>query len=176
MNTDKLFADLTATVQEMLLKLDAPAMQLSLNYPLPTLQRLLQTSLAGETLLQTLTAAFEAQQPLYGKLTVRDEGDGLFCLTVPQQGAAYMLSHGGSADFLRELIAAVKAHASMQEVLAVFPRHGRAHAEQIDNPEFEWLVYFEDGQPDSCRYCLSQHAGHVSYHRFAKEDYEAFGF
>ena len=35
MDMPKLLEDLSATVQEMLMKLDAPAMTLSLNYPLP---------------------------------------------------------------------------------------------------------------------------------------------
>ena len=176
MNADKLFQDLTATVQEMLMKLDAPAMTLSLNYPLPTLNRLLGTRLEAEEMMETLREAFAAQEAIYGLLTAKDAGDGLFCVTVPKAGAEYMLSHGGSADFLRELIGQIKAHGEIEAVLAVFDRHGKAHAEKTNNPEFDYLVYFEDGQPDSCRYCLSQHGGHVSYHRFAKEDYEAFGF
>lgn len=176
MNAEKLFGDLSATVQEMLMKLDAPAMTISLNYPLPALNRLLDTQLKADEMLRSLSEAFAAQEERYGLLSARDAGDGLFCLTVPKQGAQYMLQHGKSADFLRELIAQVKAHGTMEDVIAVFHKHGQAHAEKIDNPEFEWLVYFEDGKPDSCRYCLSQHGAHVSYHRFAKEDYEAFGF
>lgn len=176
MDMPKLLEDLSATVQEMLMKLDAPAMTLSLNYPLPTLERLLGAQLSQEEMLAVLQEGFEKHQDCYGLITARDAGDGLLCITVPQKGAEYMLSHGGSVDFLRDLISAVKAHAPVEDVLAVFEKHGQAHAEKMDNPEFDYLVYFENGQPDSCRYCLSVHDGHVSYHRFAKEDYESFGF
>lgn len=176
MDMPKLLEDLSATVQEMLMKLDAPAMTLSLNYPLPTLERLLGAALSQEDMLDALEKGFTGVQDRYGLITARDAGEGLLCLTVPAKGAAYMLAHGAGADFLRDLLGAVKGHASMQDVMAVFEKHGRAHAEKMDNPEFDYLVYFEDGQPDSFRYCLSQHGGHVSYHRFAKEDYESFGF
>lgn len=176
MDMPKLLEDLSATVQEMLMKLDVPAMTLSLNYPLSTLNRLLGTELAQADMLSALADVFEQQQAQYGLLTAHDAEEGLLRLTVPREGAAHMLSCGAGADFLRDLIAAVKGHASMEDVIAVFRKHGKAHAERIDNPEFDWLVYFEDGLPDEYRYCLSQHGAHVSYHRFAKEDYEAFGF
>ena len=51
------------------------------------------------------------------------------------------------------------------------------HAERMpQNEEFDWLVYFEDGKPDAFFYCLKDDMGHVTYHRFTREDYEAFGF
>ena len=42
--------------------------------------------------------------------------------------------------------------------------------------EFDLLLYFPDGKPDSYYYCLKQEGEHVLYHRFTREDYLSFGF
>ena len=47
---------------------------------------------------------------------------------------------------------------------------------RMHNGEFDWLISFEDGQPDAYRYCIADEGCHLTYHRFTKEDYEAFGF
>ena len=66
---------------------------------------------------------------------------------------------------------------TMDELLAVFNRYGdRVHVEELHNGEFDWLISFEDGQPDAYRYCIADEGCHLTYHRFTKEDYEAFGF
>ena len=58
-----------------------------------------------------------------------------------------------------------------------FRRHGEhVHVEALHNGEFDWLVYFEDGKPDAYCYCIADEGCHLTYHRFTKEDYEAFGF
>ena len=66
---------------------------------------------------------------------------------------------------------------TMDELLAIFRRHGEhVHVEALHNGEFDWLVYFEDGKPDAYCYCIADEGCHLTYHRFTKEDYEAFGF
>jgi hypothetical protein len=44
--------------------------------------------------------------------------------------------------------------------------------EESPDEDFDCLVYFEDGQPDSFRYCLTQEGCHVIYHRFTIEDFQ----
>lgn len=61
--------------------------------------------------------------------------------------------------------------------LAVGPKGAAwVHVEELHNGEFDWLISFEDGQPDAYRYCIADEGCHLTYHRFTKEDYEAFGF
>ena len=68
-------------------------------------------------------------------------------------------------------------YVTMDELLAVFNRYGDSvHVEELHNGEFDWLISFEDGQPDAYRYCIADEGCHLTYHRFTKEDYEAFGF
>ena len=44
--------------------------------------------------------------------------------------------------------------------------------ECVDADGYDYVVYFLDGKPDDYRYCLSMEEGHLTYHRFTKEDYE----
>ena len=41
---------------------------------------------------------------------------------------------------------------------------------------WQYLIYFEDGEPDEFYYCLDDDDFGVTYHRFTKEDYIDFGF
>ena len=80
-----------------------------------------------------------------------------------------------AAQMMRELEAFFTEDEA--ELLAVFNRYGdRVHVEELHNGEFDWLISFEDGQPDAYRYCIADEGCHLTYHRFTKEDYEAFGF
>ena len=88
------------------------------------------------------------------------------------------IHHFAHIGFLAAFIAAIGRHGcTMDELLAVFNRYGdRVHVEELHNGEFDWLISFEDGQPDAYRYCIADEGCHLTYHRFTKEDYEAFGF
>ena len=68
---------------------------------------------------------------------------------------------------------------SFDDILAVFHQFSdKVHCEKLEgNEEFDYLVYFEDGTPDSYRYCIKlDDDGDAVYHRFTPEDYAAFGF
>ena len=108
---------------------------------------------------------------------VEPHEDG-FCLAIPAEGVARVVAQAPAAAFLRDLIhTAQTPGATADDLLAAFRRHSdRVHVEPVDNDEFDLLVYFEDGVPDDFRYCIDQHDGFASYHRFSREDYEAFGF
>lgn len=174
---DELERNLASVVAEMALKLDLRDTPLSLNYPLATLNALTNAALDMAGMQAALEAFARAHEAEWGLLGVEALSEG-FCLTVPGRGVARMRDTAPGGAFLGELLAAVRRHgATVEDALAVFRRHGeRVRVERVDSPEFDWLVYFEDGRPDAFRYCLSQHDGHVSYHRFSKADYDAFAF
>ena len=61
----------------------------------------------------------------------------------------------------------------MDSILSVFRRHSEhVHIERLSGEEFDWLVYFEDGIPDSFRYCIADEGHHIIYHRFTEADYQ----
>lgn len=177
MNASKLEQNLTGVIVEMALKMGLSRAPLSLNYPCASLARMLGVPAEPQAVKAALDAFFAARTSLFGAVQVEAHEDG-FCLTIPAEGVARVVSQAPAAAFLRDLIhTAQLPGATAEDLLAAFRRHSsHVHVEPVDNDEFDWLVYFEDGVPDYFRYCIDTHDGFASYHRFSKEDYEAFGF
>lgn len=175
MNT--LEQNLSGVIAEMALKLGLTGVPLSLNYPCASLGRMLGVADDPQALQPALDAFFAARKDLFGAAEAVPHEDG-FCLTIPAEGVARVMSQAPAAAFLRDLIQTAQTPgATADDLLAVFRRHSsHVHVESVSNGEFDLLVYFEDGVPDGFRYCIDRHDGFVSYHRFSKEDYEAFCF
>lgn len=175
MNT--LEQNLSGVIAEMVLKLGLTGVPLSLNYPCASLGRMLGVADDPQALQPALDAFFAARKDLFGAAEAVPHEDG-FCLAIPAEGVARVMSQAPAAAFLRDLIQTAQTPgATADDLLAAFRRHSdRVHVEPVDNDEFDLLVYFEDGVPDDFRYCIDQHDGFASYHRFSREDYEAFGF
>ena len=175
MNT--LEQNLSGVIAEMALKLGLTGVPLSLNDPCASLWRMLGVADDPQALQPALDAFFAARKDLFGAAEAVPHEDG-FCLTIPAEGVARVMSQAPAAAFLRDLIQTAQTPgATADDLLAAFRRHSdRVHVEPVDNDEFDLLVYFEDGVPDDFRYCIDQHDGFASYHRFSREDYEAFGF
>ncbi|WP_394273090.1 DUF3877 family protein [Butyricicoccus sp.] len=164
-------------VQESQIKVGYTKNSVGLYYPLDSLNHLLgteQTASEMEASLEQFCAY--AKDPL-GKVTVTRD-DALFCLTISAEGAAYVHDNCGDNAFLRAFIERIGTHpCGLEDLLAVFRQYsGHVVCEKIDNEEFDYLVYFADGQPDSYRYCIRLEMGHAIYHRFTERDYNAFGF
>ena len=112
-----------------------------------------------------------------GRIEVSRRGER-FCLAVPPQGAQWVHEHTNPNGFLADFIRTIGRHGcTMEELLAQFHKHSdHVRVEELHNGEFDWLIEFEDGEPDEYRYCIADEGGHLTYHRFTREDYEAFGF
>lgn len=177
MNPSKLEQNLSGVIAEMVLKLGLTGVPLSLNYPCASLGRMLGVEADPQALKPALDAFFATRKDLFGAAEAVPHEDG-FCLTIPAEGVARVMSQAPAAAFLRDLIQTAQTPgATADDLLAAFRRHSdRVHVEPAGNDEFDLLVYFEDGVPDDFRYCIDQHDGFASYHRFSREDYEAFGF
>ena len=176
MNFTPLTHNLTGVVAEMCLKMGMALPNVSLNYPTATLNALLGASLSQHEMSRVLEDFCVQTEDTLGGVTFTPHETG-FCLTVPGQGVRYAMQHAPGLDFLRDLVHTVGRGCTFEELLSVFRKYsGRVHVQTVDNPEFDHLVYFEDGKPDGFYYCVHEHDGRVEYHRFSKADYEAFGF
>ncbi len=89
------------------------------------------------------------------------------------QAAEFIHFHTPHEGFLYDLVAAVSKHGtSIEDIISLFYQcSNNVHVEKMDNGEFDYLVYFEDGIPDDYRYCLKDEGCHVIYHRFTEDDY-----
>ena len=71
----------------------------------------------------------------------------------------------------------IKEPLSEKDLKQVFEKYSKqVHLERMKDCEFDYLIYFENGEPDSYRYCITEEMCHLTYHRFTEADYEAFHF
>lgn len=168
-------------ILEAQIKLGYEGRSMSLNYTSSSLCHLLGKKLSQEQLRKILTdfAGYTAER--LGMISVSDIRNG-FCITVPPEGTAYIHNLNDGKGFISSLIEAVRAHRSLDEILAVFRSFSAdVSVTETDNDEFQYLIRFENGIPDDYFYCMTvdeeiDGSPHVTYHRFIKEDYEDFNF
>ena len=174
---DKLRQNLIDALEEGQLKLGYREGAVRLFYPLASLNALLGLHADCAGMRDALLAFARAQRDFFGEIAVSHKGDR-FCLTVPPQGVARVHEQLDERGFLAQFLQAVSRHgATMDDVLAVFRRHSnRVVVRRLRGNDFDHLVYFEDGVPNDYYYCIAEEPCHLTYHRFTREDYEAFGF
>ena len=85
-----------------------------------------------------------------------------------------MHAHGVAHPFLKDLIDCFGRHdVTREQVWELFRHYSKsARIIEIKSDEFDYVCYFEDGNPDSYLYCVKFDEGHAFYHRFLKEDFE----
>ncbi|MBR4628636.1 MAG: DUF3877 family protein [Ruminococcus sp.] len=182
MNLGRLEQNLIDNIREAQLKLGYEPRPVSLNYMYSSLSHLLGCEVTPEKSAEFTAVFRNYSSPRLGELTFRNISGGV-CVTVPAQGVSYVHDLASENNFLAELISlAVRHGATLDDAFALFRKYSdRVHIEdKSSGGEFDYLVYFEDGQPDDYRYCISAEDDfgccHISYHRFIPEDYEDLGF
>lgn len=173
MDFSALEKNIIEVVSEQQIKLGYRREVVRLYYPLESLNRILHTEDSFMKMFGHLEEFSEAAKSRLGKVEVESDGER-FCLAIPPEGSDYIHTCTAENGFLAEFVNAIRKHGcTVDEALKVFRRYSdRVHVEQVNNGEFDYVVYFEDGKPDDYRYCLSVEEGHLTYHRFTKEDYE----
>ena len=178
MNYQALERNVTEVMEEQQAKLGFDGNAVYLFYPLSSLASLLCIENDERTITEALNGFCAYVRPRLGVVEYAMR-DGRVSLLVPPEGGVYVQRHLDENKFIVRLIRMVQTHhAHMEDVIELF----RAYSEQVhiqpmqDNAEFDCLVYFETGEPDAFYYCLKEDMGHVSYHRFTKQDYESFSF
>lgn len=181
MNFERLEKNLCDNIYESQIKIGYDKRPMSLNYMKSSLCNLLGTELTDTEIEKTLCEFSDYSENRLGKLTFRPIKDG-YCITVSEEGTAYVHNNSDDKAFIKELVEAVRCHSSFETIMNIF----RNYSDDItvihtENDEFEYLVYFSNGIPDEYRYCISIDTEidgheHITYHRFIKEDYEELGF
>ena len=101
-----------------------------------------------------------------------------FCFVIPPEGVDYVHKSVEENYFLRDFIEKISLHkCSLDDLLEIFQKYSNnVICKKMNNNEFDYLIYFEEGEPDAYRYCIKFENCHAIYHRFTKADYENFGF
>lgn len=145
-----------------------------LYYPLESLNHLLGTS-ANREQMRDLLREFRDSAPELGPLRFSDREER-FCVTVPPEGTEYVFRSVPENQFLKGLLRLVSRHGcTLNEVRDYFRRSADCVTECRMAEEFDLLLYFPDGKPDTYRYCLKEEGSHVLYHRFTEADFLSLG-
>lgn len=164
-------------IKEEQIKLGYRSETIRLYYPMESINNLLGTDYSLTELTGILDQFCVYVNTRLGNMTYSNK-DMRFCLTIPPDGVTYIHEKIDDRYFLREFIEKISSHnCTLDEILEVFHRYSdNIICKEINNEEFDYLIYFKDENPDSYMYCLKFEDCHVIYHRFTKEDYENFNF
>ena len=181
MNYERLEKNITDNIKEAQIKLGFENRPMSFNYMLGSLNHLIGENLDTDSMKTALEDFAVNSRERLGETTFRPIKDG-FCITVSAEGTAYVNSLDGF-EFIDEFVNTVRKHGiSFDDVMSVFRKYSdNVVAEKKENGEFDYLVYFADGNPDEYLYCIAMEEEidghiHITYHRFIREDYEDFSF
>ena len=177
----KLEKNIIDIIAEEQIKLGYRSEVIRLYYPLLSLNRLLGTDCDTEQIKPLLESFCDYVEGKLGRLEISNREER-FCFMIPAKGSDYvherMQDDESGYGFIRDFITTVSKHGvTLDEVLRQFYKYSdRVHVEKVSHGEFDYLVYFEDGQPDDFRYCITDEGCHFIYHRFTVEDYNDFHF
>ena len=177
MNYAKLENNIIDVIKEEQVKLGYRSEVVRLYYPITSLNRFLETDCDIEQMKQELNDFSALAEERLGKIEVSNQGER-FCLAIPPQGVDYIHEHMEDTEFIRDFIRTIEKHGcTIEDILQQFHKYAEhVHVEKVSHGEFDYLVYFEEGQPDDFRYCITDEGCHMIYHRFTPEDYEDFDF
>lgn len=177
MDYSKLENNIIDVIKEEQIKLGYRSETIRLYYPLTSLNRFLSADFDIAGMREALHGFSKAVEGRLGEIGVSNREER-FCLKIPPQGVDYVHEHLDSTEFICDFIRTVEKHGcTIEDVLQQFYKHSEhVHVEKVNHGEFDYLVYFEDGKPDSFRYCITDEGCHVIYHRYTQEDYKDFDF
>jgi hypothetical protein len=178
----KLEQNICDVIKEEQIKLGYRKEVVRLYYPLLSLNRFLKTDFKIDDMIIALGQFCTYVEGRLGRITVSNESER-FCFCLPMEASEhihnqYVNSPTRQDEFLTDFIGIVSRHgATIDDVVNQFKKYSECvHVEKVTHGEFDYLIYFEDGQPDSYRYCLTDEGCHVIYHRFTVDDYKDFHF
>ena len=157
-----LYERIISTIQEMYLKIGDTQGSVSLYYPY-----------SGD--VRSLTEEYRAAAEGILKEVIIEELPERIRIVVPEE-CCKLISRMPVRDTMEFVIGLIKERASMESFEAsVMERYPSAKITDMTCLEFDKLLTFPEDTDSDC-YCLTSEAGVVSYHRFSREDFLAFGF
>lgn len=159
-------------IKEEQIKLGYRKETIRLYYPLASLNTLLGTQLDHKNMLDCLNSYFGENKDIFGDVDVSYKGDR-FCLCLSDKASEYVHNNTEQSGFLYDFINTIGKHdVTIDNILCIFKQYSKdVHFEKMENEDFDYLIYFENGIPDSYRYCINEEGHHLIYHRYTKLDY-----
>lgn len=177
MNIERFIENIIEQIKEAQLKLGFVREVIRLYFPVPSLCALLQVEkMSGKNLMEELKRDESFFQTPLGKITFTLCKGERIEVCIPPQGAVYV--HGQIPDppFLSHIIELFQKnhHLAIEEICKAFAQfNGNYVCEEMKpGTDFDYVLYFPEGEPDAWYYCIHMEMGHTIYHRFTEEDYK----
>lgn len=176
-NFEALKRNIIDVIWEEQIKLGYRREVIRLFYPAKSVNNLLEIEASPEKLMEILKGLNETTKSTLGEIKY-SRNEERFCFLIPEEGVEYINAHLEERGFLKEFIDQIREHhCTLEDIKKVFEHHnGNYICEKADHGEFDYLLWFPDGNPDTYLYCIKFEGPHAIYHRFTKKDYEDFQF
>ncbi len=174
MNYEMLEKVICDTIKEEQIKLGYEKETIRLYYPMSSLAHILEEEITEPGKLTEMLTVFAGMvEPRLGRLEISHKEER-YCILIPPEGAAYVHEHYRDNPFLVEFIEAVRQHdCTLEQLLKVFHKYSeQVECEKSKSDEFDYVLYFTNGELDEYRYCIKFEHGHAIYHRFLKQDFQ----
>lgn len=175
MRYERLLKNIEDQIVELQIKLGYAREVVRLYYPVSSLNEILGIQeKSAQGMRERLASCRELSAGPLGNLTFSIHEDRLE-VGVPSEGVEYVHEHVETPAFLAELIGYFQSHhmGSMDEVQAIFKKYSPDYVceKMPEGTDFDYVLYFPNGDVDEYYYCMKAEMGHLIYHRFMKEDY-----
>lgn len=179
MHTEHLERHITDTVKEWQMKIGYKEENMRLYYPDVSLIGMLELpeNTTEEGLKAALQEFVQETGSRLGEIEISNVADR-YCLNIPAKGCRYIAEHVQDSELLKRLLVVLSRHENdMAPVKKVFEEyaaehHGSCTEEDRESEGLGYVFYFEDEEIDPYVYCIEQDDFGITYHRFAKSDYE----
>ena len=177
MNYNNLRKNIYDVIKEEQIKLGYKKESIRLYYPLQSLNRFLGTDFKSSEMLKELQDFAKSVRNELGDVEITIDNER-FCFFFSDKATEYVHQNTPQDGFLYDFIETVSKHnIKIEDIISLFRKYSdKVHFEEIHNGEFNYLIYFEDGESDEYRYCLTEEGPHITYHRFTEDDYNDFHF
>lgn len=176
----KLEKHIVDTLKEWQLKLGSMDQHISLYYPVDSicdymeLEKEPETEQEKKALLHTVKKHLSEQAPWLGDVTL-SYTDNRMGIDIPAEGCLYVAENVKSPEFLEGFLKVLKQQ-DLEKIKAYFheyaAHHGGTVVEETDEEDMGTVLYFRQEEIDPYVYCIDQDVFGVTYHRFARVDYE----
>jgi len=167
-NYDRFIQNIIDQIKEAQIKLGYAYETTRLYYPAKSLVKLLKMD------LDEIFKDPYFEDTIIGTITISGSKERIEICVSPD-GAKYIHEQVETPKFLVDLIHMFQNnhHLTIDEIKSVFEKHGSSYQceDMKEDSDFDYVLYFSDGKPDSYYYCIKMEMGHTIYHRFTKEDY-----
>lgn len=178
MNPEKFIQNIIDQIKEAQIKLGYAKETVRLYYPAGSLCRWMGLQVMGaQALARFLSDAPAFADTVLGKLEFAAH-KGRIEVRIPPEGAQYVRQQAPEPEFLKDLIGFFgrHPHCSLEDICKIFGKYSPDYVceKMPEGADFDYVLYFPDGNVDAYYYCVKEEMGHTIYHRFVKEDYQAF--